>query len=352
MGVSKVCSAGKQGRCQRVRRPGILPGRSRHRGDRPLPRILLRRAALPRDVPAERKTDCRAQGGRSRQGAEAALSHTASLAGNQRIITGALAQAGVIEARDFKQMMDLCRSLALMKPPAGGSGPGGRSDLERRGGDRRHRFRRRAGACHGRPLRIDASSRWRSSFPTWMPVANPVDLWPAVERQTGDDLDVVRPLARGPPRRSGGGRRLSPCLHQQSPEPARTSPICPPRSGAPANRSSPGSSAGGTMPMRFRRRPWSHGIPVFPEISRAAECLAAVLRGRRRPEPVIAGKAASRPLPADLQHLLDSASGPLDEQLSKSILAGLRHSDRSGSRSPPMPSRPRRRPPPSVTRSS
>ncbi len=56
------------------------------------------------------------KGGRSRQGAEAALSHTASLAGNQRIIAGALAQVGVSEARDFKQMMDLCRSLALTKP--------------------------------------------------------------------------------------------------------------------------------------------------------------------------------------------------------------------------------------------
>ena len=95
------------------------------------------------------------KGGRSRQGAEAALSHTASLAGNQRIVTGALAQAGVTEARDFKQMMDLCRSLALMKPAHRRVGPGRRSDLERRGGDRRHRLRRGAGACHGRPLPID-----------------------------------------------------------------------------------------------------------------------------------------------------------------------------------------------------
>ncbi len=54
------------------------------------------------------------KGGKSQKGAQAAMSHTASLAGNQRIIAGVLAQAGVIEAYDFKQMMDLCRSLAIV----------------------------------------------------------------------------------------------------------------------------------------------------------------------------------------------------------------------------------------------
>ena len=58
------------------------------------------------------------KGGKSRRGARAAMSHTASLAGNREIVSGALAQAGVCEARDFKQMMDLCRSLALPGPAA------------------------------------------------------------------------------------------------------------------------------------------------------------------------------------------------------------------------------------------
>ncbi len=40
------------------------------------------------------------------------MSHTASLAGNGAVISGALAQVGVMEAHDFKQMMDLCRTLA------------------------------------------------------------------------------------------------------------------------------------------------------------------------------------------------------------------------------------------------
>ena len=56
------------------------------------------------------------KGGKSPKGAQAALSHTASLAGNQAIIKSVLAQAGVVEATDFKQMMDLCRSLAVNPP--------------------------------------------------------------------------------------------------------------------------------------------------------------------------------------------------------------------------------------------
>ena len=45
------------------------------------------------------------RGGKSRKGAEAARSHTASLAGNGAVISGTLAQVGVVEAFDFKQMM-------------------------------------------------------------------------------------------------------------------------------------------------------------------------------------------------------------------------------------------------------
>ena len=52
------------------------------------------------------------RGGKSQKGAEAAVSHTASLAGNGAVISGALAQVGAVEAHDFKQMMDLCRTLA------------------------------------------------------------------------------------------------------------------------------------------------------------------------------------------------------------------------------------------------
>jgi acyl-CoA synthetase (NDP forming) len=51
------------------------------------------------------------KGGKSAKGAEAALSHTASMAGNDAVVSGAFRQAGVIEADDFYQMTDLCRTL-------------------------------------------------------------------------------------------------------------------------------------------------------------------------------------------------------------------------------------------------
>jgi hypothetical protein len=51
----------------------------------------------------------------------------------------------------------------------------------------------------------------------------------------------------------------------------------------------------------FQKEALVHGIPVFTEISRAAECLAAILGERRRPKPVIAENAGSRATPADQQ---------------------------------------------------
>ena len=63
------------------------------------------------------------QGGKSKKGSEAAMSHTASLAGNAALIRGALAQVGVVEAYDFKQMMDVCRTLERY-PEVQGVNPG------------------------------------------------------------------------------------------------------------------------------------------------------------------------------------------------------------------------------------
>ncbi|MHB9099231.1 MAG: acetate--CoA ligase family protein, partial [Syntrophales bacterium] len=135
------------------------------------------------------KPICVLKGGRSRQGAEAALSHTASLAGNQRIIAGALAQAGVTEARDFKQMMDLCRSLALTNPPADRSRRVAILTMSGGAGIVATDFV----AEQGLAMSALSPSTIRSLgelFPPWMPVANPVDLWPAVERQAGTGVDV------------------------------------------------------------------------------------------------------------------------------------------------------------------
>lgn len=60
-----------------------------------------------------------AKSGRSAAGARAAWSHTASLAGSERVWRGALAQAGVILARSGLEMMDAARALTGQAPPAG-----------------------------------------------------------------------------------------------------------------------------------------------------------------------------------------------------------------------------------------
>jgi len=131
------------------------------------------------------------KGGKSAKGAQAAMSHTASLAGNERIIQGAFAQAGVVEASDFKQMMDLCRTLSMV-PPRGNGRPGRVAILTFSGG---------AGIVstdflEAKGLEVaDLSEQTKASlgklYPEWMPVSNPVDLWPAMERNVGGNVDVM-----------------------------------------------------------------------------------------------------------------------------------------------------------------
>jgi acetyltransferase len=121
------------------------------------------------------------RGGKSKKGAEAAMSHTASLAGNAAVIRGALSQVGVVEAYDFKQMMDVCRALDRY-PEVPENNPGRVAIMTMSGA---------AGIVssdfidHQRLAVAELSDDTRKSlkqiFPDWMPVTNPIDLWPAAE---------------------------------------------------------------------------------------------------------------------------------------------------------------------------
>ena len=122
------------------------------------------------------------KGGKSKKGAIAAMSHTSSLAGDAAVISGALAQAHVTEANDFKQMLDHCRTQAAY-PDAKGKRKGRIAILTYSGG---------AGIVSadfvdqmGLEL-ADFSPRTFQQlaevFPEWMPPSNPVDMWPAVEK--------------------------------------------------------------------------------------------------------------------------------------------------------------------------
>ncbi len=119
------------------------------------------------------------KGGKSPRGARAAMSHTASLSGDDRVVRGALAQANIVEAEDFKQMMDLSRALPMVSEGvgrgraailtfSGGAGILSADFLTSHGMDLAHLSRK---TCRG----------LEEFFPSWMPVANPIDLWPAAE---------------------------------------------------------------------------------------------------------------------------------------------------------------------------
>ena len=117
------------------------------------------------------------KGGKSAAGAKAALSHTSSLAGNARLQDSLLSLAGVTIARDFQQMMEVTRALAMIKQtPAncrtailtfsGGAGILSCDLIEQQG---------------LRVAELSAATKkdLASVFPDWLPPSNPVDMFPA-----------------------------------------------------------------------------------------------------------------------------------------------------------------------------
>lgn len=119
------------------------------------------------------------KGGKSEAGARAAMSHTCSLSGNSRLLDSVLEMSGIILANDFHQMVDLARALSMISDVAstcrtvmltfsGGAGILSCDLLERYGLNVAQLTEKTTGALG-------------NIFPEWMPVANPVDLYPAME---------------------------------------------------------------------------------------------------------------------------------------------------------------------------
>ncbi len=118
------------------------------------------------------------KGGRSEAGARAAMSHTSSLSGNSRLTDSILQQCGVILANDIYEMMDISNALTLIPnlpytcrtaiiTLSGGAGILACDALARKGLN---------------VARLSEKTRkdMGKVFPDWMPVANPIDLFPAV----------------------------------------------------------------------------------------------------------------------------------------------------------------------------
>ena len=123
------------------------------------------------------------KGGKGPLGAIASISHTASLAGNYDLIKGILRQAGVLQVDDFFELADIARTLEkefyLQSPPegkpriavlsfSGSSGIVTTDHLETNGLTLAY-------------LSPSTQKRLEELSPSWMPVKNPVDYWPAIE---------------------------------------------------------------------------------------------------------------------------------------------------------------------------
>lgn len=262
------------------------------------------------------------KGGKSREGAAAAMSHTASMAGDGAVISGAFRQAGVVEAEDFYQMMDYCRALGNYGdlPPerqnrvavmtySGGAGIVSTDFLEGAG-------------LTLASLSPTSFAHLKTVFPAWMAPANPVDLWPGilVNGTHRAYFETLKALVADPGVDAVfahcfvGGFDLEPDLAAMArlARDAKKPLFC-------------WISGEREAVFRFQSEALELGVPAFREVLRAVDCLGALLGYQQRKHAwaavASAAESVSVPmlpeLPADL---LDGFSGVLDERASKAIL--------------------------------
>lgn len=117
------------------------------------------------------------KGGLTREGAQAAVAHTAALASDERIAQGALAQAGVAQVEDYTHLVLAAKALSWMELPRGNRvsfmAPSGAmlvilTDL----------CRRRWGLEVPQVEEI-TRQRLQEISPSYIRMRNPVDIWPA-----------------------------------------------------------------------------------------------------------------------------------------------------------------------------
>ncbi len=259
-------------------------------------------------------------GGKTAGGAAAAVSHTASLSASGVIVSGAMAQAGVVEANGFYQLTDYCKTLGMYP------------EIPAKGGNRLAvlTYTGAAGIVsadimdrHNLKLsKLDTATldALQTVFPEWMPPSNPVDMWPgiilngskktygkameAVCADPGVDAVFVHCFA--------GGFSLETDLDMM----AKTAK----QAGKPMVCWISGER---DRVYQFQVSAQKTGVPVFREVMRAVECLGILLN-----RPMV-NETAERPDPSEQirrlkndsrLHVLTSENGPLDEYVSKQVL--------------------------------
>jgi acetyltransferase len=279
MGISKACSLGNKADVDEC---DILEYLIDDSNTRVIGAYLESIADGPRFLAACRKTNkpiVVLKGGKSARGAEAAMSHTASLAGNSAVVHGALSQAGVMEAVDFKQMLDLCRTLAMQKHFSP-RGPGRIAVVTYSGGAGivSTDFMEAMDLDTAR-LSPETIALLEQIYPEWMPPANPVDLWPAIEKSGPDTAyaKAFEAVCSDP----GVDAVLYHVFIGGTIKQMDVSPLA-----EIANRYHKPVFiwllGNRTYAHDFQMHAQSLGFPVYRELYRAVECMAAFFKNKKR----------------------------------------------------------------------
>jgi acyl-CoA synthetase (NDP forming) len=258
------------------------------------------------------------KGGRSQAGAQAAISHTHSLSCNSRLLDSVLVMSDVILTDEIYQMMDIANALAIISP----INPECRTAILTLSGG--------AGilACdaldvEGLPL-AQLSEQTKKAlgkiFPEWMPVANPIDLFAAMNLH-GRDVAFARALDA-----IFNDSNIDVILihyvaglDTQNPdlEALRKRAV---ESGKVVAFWLMGREQGC---LQFRREAQKHGVLVHDNISRIAECLYAASRFRIHKARLTSAnkKVQTNLAPKDHMEALPFKNQVWDEWQSKQFLA-------------------------------
>ena len=215
------------------------------------------------------------KGGRSKSGALAAKSHTYSLSGNSRLLNSVLEISGVILADSVYQMMDLANVLAAIphvNPScrtavlslSGGAGVLACDALESRG-------------IPVAQLSEETQKAVGKVFPVWMPVTNPIDLFPSVGLHGRDVVfDHTISAVLEDPNTDVLLIHFVAGLDENIPDLDNIKKKAD-RSGKAIFFWLMGRRKGCE---RFRQKARALGIPVHDDVPRVAECLSAASRFR------------------------------------------------------------------------
>ena len=262
------------------------------------------------------------KGGESHTGARAAMSHTSSLSGDSRLLHSVLEMSGITMAKDFNQMVHL--ALAMASTPK--VSPKSRTAILTFSGgagiltcDMMERYK-----LDIAQLSDGTRNALKRLFPDWMPVNNPIDLYPAIElkgyitvfNQACDivlddpnvDVMIIHFLAGVEDRMMD----LSALKKKAD------------KVGKAVFFWLVGREKSARM---FREKAHLHGIPVYSEISRAVECLSAAAHFKPMKTDLSGGTPPIARSGKDRQTSLSYSAEPLwDEYDSKRLLkkAGIR----------------------------